>query len=65
MTVVRPLIFLRQFLAGLVALGLVAGFALRIAGHAAWSGPVWTAVTLPVLAVLVVQIVTSLRRVAR
>ena len=62
MTVVRPLIFLRQFLAGLVALGLVAGFALRIAGHAAWSGPVWTAVTLPVLAVLVVQIVTSLRR---
>ncbi len=62
MTAQRALSVSRQFLAALVALGLAAGVVLRFAGHGAWSGPVWTAVTLPVLAVLVVQIVTSLRR---
>ena len=62
MTAQRALSVSRQFLAALVALGLAAGVALRFAGHGAWSGPVWTAVTLPVLAVLLVEIVTSLRR---
>lgn len=58
----RTLTVVRQFLAGLVALGLAAGFAARLAGLGAWSAPIWMAVTLPVLAALVAEIVTSLRR---
>jgi heavy metal translocating P-type ATPase len=58
----RTLTVARQLLAGLVASGLAAGFAARLAGLGAWSAPIWVAVTLPVLAALVVEIVTSLRR---
>ncbi len=62
MTAQSALTFTRRFLAGLVAAGLIAGFAARLSGYGGWSAPIWIAVTLPVLAALVVEIVTSLRR---
>ena len=46
----------------LVALGLAAGFAAKLAGLGAWSPAIWAAVTLPVLLALLAEIVTSLRR---
>jgi heavy metal translocating P-type ATPase len=49
-------------LAGLAAVGLLAGFAAKLAGLGAWSGVIWAAVTLPVLLALLGEIVTSLRR---
>ena len=52
----------RPLLAALVALGLAAGFAARFAGLGAWSAIVWSAVTVPVLLALLIEIVTSLRR---
>ncbi len=52
----------RQFLAALVALGLAAGLAARLAGLGVWSPILWTAVTVPVLLALLMEIVTSLRR---
>lgn len=52
----------RRFLAALVALGLAAGFAAKLAGLGAWSPAVWAAVTVPVLLALLAEIVTSLRR---
>jgi len=42
--------------------GLLIGFAARLFGLGAWSGPVWAVATVPVLLVLVAEIVTSLRR---
>jgi heavy metal translocating P-type ATPase len=62
MTAQSVLKFARQFLAGLVAAGLAAGLAAQFAGLGVWSGTIWVAVTLPVLAALLVEIVTSLRR---
>jgi heavy metal translocating P-type ATPase len=62
MTAQSALTFTRRFMAGLVAVGLIAGFAARFFGYGGSSSPIWIAVTLPVLAVLVVEIVTSLRR---
>jgi heavy metal translocating P-type ATPase len=53
---------IRPWLAGLAALGLAAGFAVRFAGLSDWSDLIWTAATLPVLLALLVEIVTSLRR---
>ena len=52
----------RPFLAGLVAAGLAAGFAAKLAGLGAWAAVIWAAVTVPVLLALLVEIVTSLRR---
>jgi len=52
----------RRYLAGLAALGLAAGFAVRLAGLGAWSSAIWAAVTVPVLLALLAEIVTSLRR---
>jgi heavy metal translocating P-type ATPase len=54
--------YVRPLLAGFVAFGLLAGFAVRLFGLAGWSGPIWAAATVPGLAVLCVEIVTSLRR---
>lgn len=62
MTAQRARSLIRQLLAGLVALGLAAGLAFKLVGLGAWAGPVFTAVVVPVLVVLVVEIVTSLRR---
>ena len=56
LTVVRP------FLAGLVAAGLAAGFAAKLAGVGDWAAVIWAAVTVPVLLVLLIEIVTSLRQ---
>ena len=52
----------RQFLAALAALGLVAGFAVKLFGLGGWSSAIWAAVTVPVLLALAAEIVTSLRR---
>ena len=62
MTAQRAHSLIRQLLAGLVALGLAAGLAFKLVGLGAWSGTIFTAVVVPVLVVLVVEIVTSLRR---
>jgi heavy metal translocating P-type ATPase len=62
MTAQRVRSLVRQLLAGLVAVGLAAGFAAQLAGQPGWSNTIWLAVTLPVLATLIVEIVTSLRR---
>jgi len=62
MSIASTLKHARQFLAGLVALGLAAGFAARLAGLGAWSPAIWAAVTVPVLLALLAEIVTSLRR---
>ena len=56
LTVVRP------FLAGLVAAGLAAGFAAKLAGVGDWAAVIWAAVTVPVLLALLIEIVTSLRQ---
>ena len=52
---------LRPFLILFPACGLVLGFALRAVGAPGWSGPIWAAVTLPILATLILEIVSSLR----
>ncbi len=52
----------RPTLVILPALGLLAGFGVRLAGHGGWSGPIWAVATIPVLAVLLIEIVASLRR---
>ena len=52
----------RPFLAALAALGLAAGFAVKLVGLGVWSPAIWAAVTAPVLLALVAEIVTSLRR---
>src|SRR5664279_3059072 len=62
MSIASTLKHARQFLAGLVALGLAAGIAARLAGLGAWSPTIWAAVTVPVLLALLAEIVTSLRR---
>jgi heavy metal translocating P-type ATPase len=62
MTTSSALKYVRPFLAGLVAAGLLAGFATKLAGSGAWAPAIWAAVTLPVLLALLVEIVTSLRR---
>jgi heavy metal translocating P-type ATPase len=62
MDTARSLNLIRPYLAGLAAAGLAAGFAVRLVGLGAWSNTIWAAVTLPVLAALLTEIVTSLRR---
>jgi heavy metal translocating P-type ATPase len=52
----------RPFLAGLVAAGLAAGFAAKLAGVGDWAAVIWAAVTVPVLLALLIEIVTSLRQ---
>jgi heavy metal translocating P-type ATPase len=62
MDTARSLNLIRPYLAGVAAAGLAAGFAVRLVGLGAWSNTIWAAVTLPVLAALLTEIVTSLRR---
>jgi heavy metal translocating P-type ATPase len=61
-TTASALKYVRPLLAVVVAAGLLAGFAAKLGGSAGWSGMIWAAVTLPILAALLVEIVTSLRR---
>jgi heavy metal translocating P-type ATPase len=58
----RALKVARPYLAGLAAIGLLAGIIAKVAGRDAGAAAVWAAVTLPVLLALLVEIVTSLRR---
>jgi heavy metal translocating P-type ATPase len=53
---------LRPVLVAIPAAGLAAGLAARGLGAPQWSGPVWAAATLPVLAALVAEIAIKLRR---
>ena len=53
---------IRPVLVVLPALGLLAGLGMRLAGAGQWSGPIWAAATVPVLGVLLIEIVASLRR---
>jgi heavy metal translocating P-type ATPase len=62
MDTARALKLARPYLAGLAAAGLAAGLAARLAGLRVWPDAIWAAVTLPVLAALLSEIVTSLRR---
>jgi heavy metal translocating P-type ATPase len=62
MDTVTALKVVRPYLAGIAALGLLAGIIAKLAGRDAAAAVVWAAVTLPVLLALLVEIVTSLRR---
>ena len=62
MDTVTALKVARPYLAGLAAVGLLAGIIAKVAGRDAGAAAVWAAVTLPVLLALLVEIVTSLRR---
>jgi heavy metal translocating P-type ATPase len=62
MTLPAALKYVRPLLAVLVAAGLAAGFAVKLAGLGAWSGVIWAAVTVPVLLALVTEIASSLWR---
>jgi heavy metal translocating P-type ATPase len=53
---------LRPVLVTIPAVGLALGFLVSAFGYGAWSGWIWAASTLPVLAALLVEIVSSLRR---
>jgi heavy metal translocating P-type ATPase len=53
---------LRPLLVGVAAAGLVTGLAAEFTGHAGWARSIWAVATLPVLAALIGEIVTSLRR---
>ena len=52
----------RPILVAVPATGLVLGMIARLVGFDHWAGPVWAGVTAPVLIVLLIEIVTSLRR---
>ena len=52
----------RPLLVAIPACGLALGFGIRFVSGDRWSAAIWAAATLPVLAALVVEIVTSLRR---
>ncbi len=52
----------RPVLVALPALGLASGLLALLWGHEAWAGRIWAGATIPVLAVLLIEIVASLRR---
>lgn len=52
----------KRYLVAIPAVALVAGLALDWSGNAAWAEILWAAGTVPVLLVLIVEIVTSLRK---
>jgi heavy metal translocating P-type ATPase len=53
---------IRPALITIAVTGLVTGLGLRVLGHHDWASWAWVAATLPVLAALLAEIVTSLRR---
>jgi hypothetical protein len=44
------------------AIGLVLGLAMQLSGWQHWAGLIWAVATVPVLVVLLIEIVVSLRR---
>jgi heavy metal translocating P-type ATPase len=52
----------RPVLVAWPAAGLAVGLAAHFSGWEYWAGPIWTAATVPVLVVLLIEIVVSLRR---
>ena len=54
--------YLRPVLVVWPAVGLVLGLAAHFSGWEHWAGPIWTAATVPVLVVLLIEILVSLRR---
>ena len=54
--------YLRPVLVIWAAAGLVLGLAAHFSGWEHWAGPIWTAATVPVLVVLLIEILVSLRR---
>jgi heavy metal translocating P-type ATPase len=54
--IVRPVLVM------VPALGLVSGLLMRASGYGHWSGTIWAAASVPVLATLLLEIVASLRR---
>lgn len=57
-----PLFRIRSVLVAIAVAGLVFGGAALLAGRGDWADWIWAACTIPVLAALVVEILTSLRR---
>ena len=53
---------LRPLLVGVAAAGLATGLVAEFTGHPGWARSIWAVATLPVLAALIGEIVTSLRR---
>ena len=53
---------IRTILVAIAAFGLAGGIACRLLGFPEWSGTLWAAATVPVLAALLVEICNSLRR---
>jgi heavy metal translocating P-type ATPase len=53
---------LRPAIVALPAAGLVIGLAAQLSGWERWAGLIWATATIPVLAVLLAEIVASLRR---
>jgi heavy metal translocating P-type ATPase len=53
---------LRPVLVAWPAAGLAVGLAAHFSGWEHWAGPIWAAATVPVLVVLLIEIVVSLRR---
>ncbi|MGO4525203.1 heavy metal translocating P-type ATPase [Microvirga sp. 2MCAF35] len=54
--------FTRPILVVVPTLGLVLGLAAHVTGGGQWSGTIWAAATVPVLGVLIIEIIGSLRR---
>ncbi|MBF9233173.1 heavy metal translocating P-type ATPase [Microvirga alba] len=52
----------RPILVAVPAIGLVLGVWALLSGFKPWAGPIWAAATVPVLAMLTIEIVASLRR---
>jgi heavy metal translocating P-type ATPase len=53
---------LRPFMVACPAVGLVLGFATQLLGRGEWSGWIWATCALPVLLLLLIEIISSLRR---
>lgn len=53
--------FVRSALVALPTVGLLLGLALQLLGWGSWSNWIWAVATFPVLAVLLTEIITSLR----
>ena len=52
----------RPMLVAIPATGLLLGLIARLLDFGHWGGPIWAAATAPVLLVLIIEIITSLRR---